>query len=367
MKNYITIILLLQITAFSIAQEHAMIMDHVVFYDGYAPVSSEPTPEGIVRLKNDINTTKLSPELLENIGEKLTVTVTISARCDNYDRIGNVFLAFVPKNQTSYNTDSIFKIELGRFITPFMNKNKDPKSVNYQFNLDHLAPLFQDQKFREKYDYWMELAVFGVPYAAQKEVEGCSDRNDTFEGKLELNYSTPERIAITNFIHLSTAYLLNNYEEKATDELGKTQKTFLFSLKKPIKNMVLYVISSNHGANEGGEEYIRRNHMVYLDDSLLFQYTPGGKSCEPFRIHNTQGNGIYGRNPETDSSWASWNNWCPGDVIPIRSVELGNLSAGKHQITISIPDAQFVEKSGYFPISMYLISVQYGKKHRRKN
>lgn len=351
---------------YSFCQHNIVLMEHVVFYDGYAPLSKEPTPTGVLRLKNDINGIKLNESVLKNIGENLNLHVTISARCDNYDRIGNVFLAFVPKNQNSYNTDSVLKIELGRFITPFMQKNRDPKSVSYTFNLNHLAFLFQDTKFRAKYDYWLELAVFGVPYAAQKEVEGCSERNDTFEGKVEISYTESKKVAVQNFIPVATTYLINNYETNTTDELGKTKKTFTFSIKKPINDATIYLISSNHGANEGGEEYVRREHLIFVDDSLRYSYTPGGKSCEPYRMFNTQGNGIYEREPKTEEDWTSWNNWCPGDVIPIREIHLGTLKAGEHTITITVPDAQFVDKNGYFPISMYVISSSKSKKQRAK-
>src|SRR5690606_13163610 len=76
--------------------------------------------------------------------------------------------------------------------------------------------------------------------------------------------------------------------------------------------------------------------------------------CEPFRVYNTQGNGIYGQNPQSPAWWASWNNWCPGDVIPVRTIDLGTLEPGTHTFVLSVPTAQFVDQQGYIPVSLYL-------------
>jgi hypothetical protein len=83
-------------------------------------------------------------------------------------------------------------------------------------------------------------------------------------------------------------------------------------------------------------------------------YKPGEPTCEPYRVFNTQPNGIYGSTPRTPAQWQSFSNWCPGSVIPIREISLGNLSAGSHSFVISVPDAVFVGAQGYIPVSLYL-------------
>ncbi len=152
---------------------------------------------------------------------------------------------------------------------------------------------------------------------------------------------------------------LNNYN--ATDVPGQTTRIVNFTLAQPVDNAVLHLIISNHGANAGGEEYVRRMHYVYLDDQLLKQFKPGGSSCEPFRQFNTQGNGIYSATEKPLRNWLSWNNWCPGDAIPNREIKLGNLAAGNHTIKIDVPDAVFMNAQGYFPISMYIQNSQNGQ------
>ena len=74
----------------------------------------------------------------------------------------------------------------------------------------------------------------------------------------------------------------------------------------------------------------------------------------PYRVYNTQAKGNYGSNPKSPAAWQSFSNWCPGAKIPIRTINLGNLTAGPHSFKISVPTAVFQGSQGYFPVSVYL-------------
>ncbi|WP_410880104.1 peptide-N-glycosidase F-related protein [Myroides sp. DW712] len=341
------------LTTLSFAQEQTYIttiFDKIVFYDGYATPSEEATPPGVVRLSNSLYAKKMTTAERQAILSTLEVEVTIGALCDNYDRIGGVFLSLVREGQplTEQNKRTI---EIGRFITPFMNKNRQPTTVPYVFDLTHLVPLFKDTSFAA-YDFWIEFNVFGVPYAANTQVSGCAGRSDVFEGTLKIK-SEDNGNPMDTFLlaPLASRDSFNNYN--ATDVVGTTTKMYRFILDEEINESFFHLITSNHGANQGGEEYIRRTHQVYLDGQLIETYTPGGKSCEPYRQYNTQGNGIYSTRPMTEEDWTSWNNWCPGDVIPNRILPIANLKEGVHEFKITVPDAQFKDGQGDFPLSLY--------------
>lgn len=331
------------------------IFNEVVFYDGYAATVNEPVQAGTIRKNNASYVTKLTPAQIASLSNKLKIQVTIGALCDNYDRIGGVFVNMINKGAAFAEGDVQKRIEVGRFITPFMNKNISPTEVDYVFDTDNLALILNDPAINEIYDFWIELNVFGVPYAANEQVAGCSGRNDVFEGTLKF-ISTDESYTHVNqlFVPIVTYSNMNNYEAGATDVIGQTVRTFNFNVDANITNAKIYVITSNHGANSGGEEYIRREHFIYFDNAMVDTYIPGGKSCEPYRMYNTQPNGIYGNSPRTLAQWLSFNNWCPGDIIPIRSYELGNISQGTHSFKIEVPDAEFVDQQGYFPVSVYI-------------
>jgi hypothetical protein len=331
-----------------------VLMESVVFYDGYAETVDEPVPDDIIRLRNSVYSTRLTQDHLASIQPNLRMQVVIGALCDNYDRIGSVRLALVPKGAETYEIDEVERLELTRFITPFMNKNRQPDTVPYEWEIDNVAPILTNADLQDEFDFWMELEVFGVPYAANDEVAGCAGRNDVFRGWLALyTDSTEEGVEYDTLIPLAMKEKLNNYQEGASDEIGTTRKTVEITLEEDAEDALLVLITSNHGANSGGEEYNRREHYVYLDGELALQYKPGRESCEPFREYNTQGNGIYGPSPKTDEEWQSFSNWCPGDVIDTRIINWGAVTAGTHELVIDVPDAVFVGGQGNFPFSLY--------------
>lgn len=339
------------------------IFDGALFYDGYLLENNpdKDVQDGILRHTTYLYAVRLTDEQLDAIGNTLNFEVQVQACCDNYDRIGNINLALVPKGQESYRTDEVERIELGRFITPFMNKNKTPDTVPYSYWMDYLSPILRDATLRGKYDLWMEFELFGIPYAANEQIAGCADRNDVFKGTLDIVTGTPAMGPTTDNVLVPIVIKkpeykgnnLNNYNEAATDTIGKTVKTYSFDVPEDVSDGQIVLITSNHGANSGGEEYNRRWHYVYVDDELMLTYKPGRTSCEPFRKYNTQSNGIYGIFRRTDASWQSFSNWCPGDVIDNRIIGLGAVKAGTHKVTISVPEAQFADKQGDIPVSMF--------------
>lgn len=336
------------------------LFDQIPFYDGYAATVTTPVPPtGIIRVNNALYAVKISSTQLATIGNNLKMKVTTKAACDNYDRIGRVYLSLVPKG-TSFDQNTAQHLEIGRFMTPFMNKNKTPNEVSYTFDVANLADILRDTKINESYDIWAGLSVFGVPYAAQKEIKGCTNDNLTCYGSLEFTSSASnaplgQAVNVTTLSYIKLDGDGNNNELNYNNKTATgAEKTISVNLPKAINGAKLYLITSNHGANSGGEEYNRRVHKIYFDNTLKLTYTPGGKSCEPYRQYNTQSNGIYGSKPKTLTGWTSWNNWCPGDAVPIRIIDLGNLTAGAHTFKIVVEGAKFADNQGYIPVGAYL-------------
>lgn len=349
------------------------VFDAVRFYDGYLVEKNpeDPTLDGILRHRTSLYAIKLTDEQLAQIGDSLEMHVRVQACCDNYDRIGNVNIAFVPKGQATYKPDEVQRIEIGRFITPFMNKNKKPDTVPYEYKVPYLSYIFRDSELRAQYDIWVELEIFGVPYAANQQIKGCADRSDVFLGTLKFSTINENRGVMTDkdvlvpIVIKNPEYIahnLNNYDERATDEIGKTIKTYTFTVPKDVADGQLVVVTSNHGANEGGEEYNRRWHYIYYDggEEPVMVYKPGRNSCEPFRKYNTCPNGIYGYFKKSDETWQSFSNWCPGDVIDNRIIDLGEVKAGTHTVCISVPDAEFVGGQGDIPVSIFFQGLTEG-------
>lgn len=346
------------------------IFDEAVFYDGYQQsiIIDADLDDGILRHMNHLYAVKLTDEQLAWFGSDLDMHVVIGALCDDYDRIGNINLALVEKGAETYTPTEVPRIELARFITPFMNKNKMPDEVPYDYIVNSVSLIFRDAKLKAQYDFWLEFEVFGIPYSANQKIAGCAGRSDVFRGTLYFDAWTEPAEDVNNHVLVPIAlkkpeyyggHNLNNYQEDATDELGKTIKTWTFDVPEDVADSRIVLNISNHGANSGGEEYIRRLHLVYFDDEEIMEFTPGGVSCEPYRKYNTMPNGIYG-NRRTDASWKRSSNWCPGALIPIREIETGALKAGTYTVTINVPAAKFNNQQGDFPVSMYFQGVTDG-------
>lgn len=330
--------------------------DEIVFYDGYAAVVSDPVPPGVIRKSNDTYFTKIEASDISQIsGDELEIEIIIGALCDNYDRGGHLFLNTIAKNTTFDVNNVVDRFEIARFITPFMNKNRMPDEVPYNYDANNIAKILNDTSLNAAFDFYLEFRVFGVPYAANTQVSGCAGRNDVFRGTVNFKSTNANVIPVPQAIEpICSDAPLNNYSANATDVMGQTTRTFNINLNAAINAAQLVVITSNHGANTGGEEYNRRQHFIYFDNINVDTYIPGGKSCEPYRRYNTQGNGIYQSTPQPLSYWTSFNNWCPGDAIPTRVYNLGNLAAGAHSFKIEVPDAEFVDGQGNIPTSAYI-------------
>lgn len=345
------------------------IFDGVVFHDGYnSEIIDSGIEDGVLRISNYRYSKKLTEEELNWPGEDLKMNVTVGALCDNYDRTGSVSLALVEKGVSTYDPETTDRIELGRFITPFMNKNKQPDSVNYEFDVPGLSLIMRDRLLREKYDLWIELEIFGIPYTANKMIKGCEGHTDVFRGSLSFESSSaPADLTNDCFLLPITIKLsenhgsknFNSYTEGSCDRLGIPEKTYSFSLPEDLNDSRLMLITSSHGADEYGEEYYRRHHFLFFDDEPVFDFTPGGEDCEPYRVYNTQPNGIYGKEPDYDF-WYNYSNWCPGQALPVREVHIGALNSGDHSFKLSVPDAEFYDNKGEIRVSAYLLGARKG-------
>lgn len=354
------------------AQENVTmrVLENAVYYDGYQEkiIYDKDKEDGILRLSNDIYAVKLTDEILDRLGDELTILFTLSPLCDNYDRVGNINIALVPKGSESYEYDKVERCEIARLITPFMDMNRKPKEVPYEYNVPAVSTLLRDASLREKYDFWLESVVFGVPYAANTQIVGCKDHNDVFSASIDFITSPVPAGAVTDHLlvpiytkapEVKGPVNLNNYREEATDTLKLTTRTFRFTIPEDVADGRITYITTSHGAGTNGEEYVRRQQLIYFNGDIVLSFKPGGEDCEPYRKYNTQSNGIYGRTVRKD--WEEWSNWCPGQAVPIREIELGALKAGDYEVMIRVPDAVFYGKDGDIRPSLYFQGSKHGK------
>jgi len=350
------------------------VFNEVVFYGMYDGPVNTPIPEGTIRSKNWSYGKKLTDEQIAAIGNRLTVNVLAEALCDDYDRIGNVNLAFVPKNATSYVYEEVQRVEVGRFITPFMNNiTQAPTQVPYTFEANNITQILHDPVLSAQYDFWFELEIYGHQGGPNAEQGGaqwdflstglCNNRNDVYKGTLELVSQNDPNVVLgeNHFEWLSYKFELKDYVEatvtnnmgQGTDELDETVRTISFGFEEEVPNAKFYIVTSNHGSfYSNSEEYRSILHYIYLDNAEVLRYRPG-QNCEAYRVYNTMPNGVYGPSTRTNAYWTG-RAWCPGARIETRVAQLGTLAAGEHDFKINVPSALFTNDHGYFPMSAYV-------------
>lgn len=317
------------------------VLTNVDFYDGYAQKVTQPVAKGITRISNAEYLRQLSAAEIDKIGKTLKIKVSIKSGCDNYDRIGHLTLVVMPKGE-QFNLEKGEQFELLRIMTPFMYRTRQPDHIPYEAQIDQMvSTIKQGGK-----DVYLLTEVFGTTGAGQREVIGCDGSLLTFNVSVDLISDKMKDLPAQKGISLLSYYSLDGKDKAA----GKNSKQVSFELANDTKTTTLYVISSGHGAAEGGEEYNWREHVVDLDGK---EYTrlEMSQNCAPFEMYNTQPNGIYFGDISKER-----RSWCPGGPVPTRIINLGPLAKGKHTLKISIPEAEFEKTDSKYYVSAYLIT-----------
>ncbi|WP_443937720.1 peptide-N-glycosidase F-related protein [Pedobacter sp. MW01-1-1] len=318
------------------------VLKAVAFYDGYAKPVDFPVQPGLIRVANTKYTKKLSDSERQRLGDSLVIRLTLNASCDNYDRIGRVTIISSPKG-VEYNHPEAKQFEALRIMTPFNYLTRQPDQVPYSADISQLAPLFSDKSK----DIWVFAEIFGTTGVGQKETIGCDGSLLTYTCNVDIISNQKKAIKGQQAISLLSYYSLNGQDTTA----GKNAKEIEFVLEKDVQSARFYLITSGHGAAQGGEEYNWREHVLYLDNKEYVRLNVN-QDCTPYEIYNTRINGIYG----SGNIATQRRSWCPGGAVPTRLVNLGPLKAGKHRVKIAVPEANLLSTKSTYYLSAYILT-----------
>lgn len=284
------------------------------------------------------------------------IDLTEQSNGDAYDRTGSVFIIDSNKSKKTFmealqkgianvpvyengngkkyqgivaNEDYEPLTELMRFFTPFgINK------------YNHIQ--LKGKDWEEKVFYRQEVTDVLNPFSEKEVYIGVFIGNyDKGGHKVSLNLSVHSNIenkskSIQKFIPL---FNTTNVLEMAGQEYGTLFNTdkgleVSFFLDSEIENAKLRYITTGHGGWENGDEYLPKKNSIYLDEQLIFHFTPWRQDCGSYRLYNpASGNFVNG----LSSSDYSRSNWCPGTVTNPIYVDLGDLKPGNHKIKVAIP------------------------------
>ena len=290
-------------------------------------------------------------------GSQIYVDLTEQSNGDAYDRTGSVFLipmdgkisfldglqkgikelpAYENGNGKSYlgmvRTENYSPlIELMRFFTPFGIK---------QYNYLEL----KDKTWQESVSYRQEISEL-VPALDNQEVYIGTFIGNYDKGghKISLNLTIhkEEKQEAKSKIALPVFNSTNVMEMAGQDyaTLFNSEKGLevTFNLDKDVKNAKLRYITTGHGGWENGDEFVPKRNTIILDGKEAFSFVPWRTDCGSYRLYNpASGNFTNG----LSSSDYSRSNWCPGMATNPNYIDLGDLKAGKHTISVTIPQGE---------------------------
>ena len=332
------------------------------------------------------------------LNTKLNAKITLVSNGDPWDKTGSCFIipsesainmmhiaqdkgkypaidSTLYENLTGIVQGESYKptVEIMRFMTPFgvghfsaddneLSAKRKPiyidgwaKNVVWEEDITDLLPLFENELYVGVYiDTWTK--------------EG-------YVVDLELSYSEsnlPCDTKIAKHVEplINTVYYIG---QRHPDIFARKDVEVPFTIPSGAKNVQLKYITSGHGGHSNGDEFRPQENILSIDGEKVFSFTPWRTDCASFRRFNPS-TGVWLRERTVAyisnkgraekvieepiaSSDLSRSNWCPGSNVPPEVVNLTGLEAGKHVLTISIPDSREIvgDKLNHWLVSAYLV------------
>lgn len=344
------------------------VLDHIPMFNMYS--SSQPTdyapPPGVLMWQyGTIFVTRLDAQQQALIGSDLAAQVTYYAQCDNYDRIGGVFVILEPKGQAPQPTDP--RIELVRFITPFSDYSQGPLAT-YAFpkgSLSAFASVLADPT----HDVWIGMGGGSYPSYPGNPCTGLSVDAGDIPGDagsefLEVGFSYSLDFVSTMPLTPGAAMALPAFT-LPSDAGGPVAISNVSLTSTPIQGTFtnpsgavsghVTVIVSGHGSAQGGDEYEYTQDAVSVGSLDPDAGTPIGTfsteiDCSPYASASPDGNpGIF-----EDNTTFNPRNWCPGALVVSHTFP-AMLPAGSSVVVLGIDPGQ-VPSGSYFQTSITFTS-----------
>jgi len=117
-----------------------------------------------------------------------------------------------------------------------------------------------------------------------------------------------------------------------------------------------YLVSGHCTDGRGADEFVAKDHVIRVDDAVVYRYRPWRDDCGNYRAINP-----YCKK-WSDGYWSSdfsRSGWCPGDVVKPLELDLtDHFAAGEHTIRFTVEDVRpknADDHYGYWRISARLI------------
>lgn len=290
-------------------------------------------------------------------GSQVFVELTEQSNGDAYDRTGSVFviptdksLSFFDGLKNGANTLPIYEngngkkyqgvtltdsyiplLELMRFFTPFGIKQYNHiqlKDKTWHETVPYRQDVSELQAELTNKDLWVGVFIGNYDKGGHKVNLSITIHPEENSGR-NPNYVIP-LFNTTNIMEMAGQEYATMFNSEKGLEVN-------FTLDKDIKNARLRYITTGHGGWENGDEFVPKKNTIILDGKEIFAFIPWRQDCGSYRLFNPASGNLENG---LSSSDYSRSNWCPGTITNPEFIDLGDLKAGKHTITIHIPQGE---------------------------
>ncbi|WP_315652628.1 PNGase F N-terminal domain-containing protein [Roseateles aquae] len=326
--------------------------------------------EGVTRYAN--GTVVLKTLQLPEIQPGSQVFVDLLARSngDAYDRTGSVFVIPLKSQGHAGKRSFMDGLQYGVAALP-LYQNGNGRSYRGVVATEGYAPLIELMRFftpfgvkhfnhlqlkgktwHEAVPYRMDITDIATRLSGQTVAVGVFIGNyDQGGHKIDLNltihasdaatamYSKPQEHKPAASPVLIPLFNTTNVMEMAKQDYATMFDVpkgleVKFTLARPLKNARLRYIATGHGGWTNGDEFQPKKNTLLLDGKPLFAFVPWRQDCGAYRLFNPASGNF---NDGLSSSDLSRSNWCPGTATNPVYIDLGDLKAGRHVVSVRIP------------------------------
>ena len=287
-------------------------------------------PEGMLMWSfGTLIVTKLADADKARILSNLAIRLTYHAQCDNYDRLGSLFVIVKPSGQTPIEKDP--RIEIVRYITPFSDYNRGALATYVYPDADVSA--YASTLADASKDVWLGIASGANPYDG----DPCTNAGVTPEFR-QVGYKFSVEIVSSGPPVSSAGITLaaKSYKSETSLPISGTFENPSSTLSGRVT-----VIVSGHGSDAGGCEYMHTDDVVRVNDVQVGAFGTE-VDCASYARYSPDGNqGIFRNNTTTNP-----RNWCPGSLVAAHTYPV-TLNAGSNTVTLSVSPSNLPSGSFY--------------------
>ncbi|MCP4685655.1 MAG: hypothetical protein GY867_09440 [bacterium] len=225
---------------------------------------------------------------------------------DKWDRAGSIRLVAGGRPD----------LEIVKFVTAYGGR------TDWTVDVSHLAPVLRGP---------VSIAAFIDTWV-----------NPAWKVDFSLEYTVDS--TLPEFHWVSPVFFENSFDLETYADTGIEIQT---DVPPGQQRVMLYYFTSGHCTDgRGADEFVKKDHVLSVDDFVVFRFRPWRDDCRQFREINPYtkrwSNGWW-------SSDYPRSGWCPGDVVAPNVLDLSDhLTPGSHKLGFRIESIRPKDEEGHY-------------------